>query len=137
METSWRDGNSLARQMQDAKRYAGYAIERKIPALVLSGMPGIGKDHAVEAAIAEANAQVVRIQPTDRRALLNAFKEARDTKLIFSNEGDTLFNRKEQVDILKLAMDVTGPRLYSHEVVERKGGDVTPVSHPAVRRVRR
>lgn len=108
--------NVLAQRVATATRKIGYVLTGREPVLYLTGDPGVGKTHMINAAMAETNRRPIIRKPANFGELLDVFEESDGTTPIVLEEIDHIFASPRMVNIIKIATDIEGHR---YEVVRK------------------
>lgn len=106
------EANPVAQAMKLATEETRRVLDGEELAVYLSGPKGIGKSHAIQAALAERKLAAVAVQPQSYRDVLDAYEQAGPKTPVFIDEADVIFQTTKNLNVLKLATDRKGARTY-------------------------
>lgn len=118
----WQDvplTNQLCRDVEDAARKIGYALDPSKSAEIVAyvcGQAGLGKSHAIRTALAERGLTGCFRAVSNYRDLIKAFEDANRTRQpLILEESDQVLWSERQANVLKEATDPAGRRSISFQ----------------------
>ena len=113
-ETDAERTDRIQRQYSTLDRMADRIIDGRLPALVVSGPPGLGKTYTVEQALDRANKDTDVIRGTVSAAgLYIALYSMAEGGVVVLDDCDAVFRDEEALNILKIVLDSSEKRVVS------------------------
>lgn len=114
-ETDEERRDRITRQYNTLSRMATRIIDRKLPALIVSGPPGLGKTYTVEQRLSEVDSQKVDIirGTVSGAGLYIALWNQADGGTVVLDDCDSVFRDEETLNILKIVLDSGERRIVS------------------------
>ena len=114
IETAEERADRITRQYRTLERMAARIINGGLPALIVSGPPGLGKTYTVEQKLNESGKDIDIIRGTvSGVGLYMALYNMRDGGVVVLDDCDAVFRDEEPLNILKIALDSSDKRIIS------------------------
>lgn len=110
--------NPVAKSVEQIRRQTRSVCAGFISGALIYGGPGIGKSHVIRGETESRKPLFLR--PKDSNDIIEAFIAAGPSRPIILEEADNVFNTVPMINVMKIALDVNGPR----ESWDRKHGTV-------------
>jgi hypothetical protein len=110
--------NRVARDLARAALWAEQVCDGSRPVAYICGVAGVGKTHAIRQGLHIAKARglaPIYCNPTSYREMVDAYAEAGGKRPVVFEEADQVFGTERMLNILKIATDEAGPRVYSED----------------------
>jgi len=113
-ETDEERADRITRQYRTLERMASRIIEGKLPALIVSGPPGLGKTYTIEQKLEESGKNVDVVRGTiSGVGLYTALWHMSEGGVVVLDDCDAVFRDEETLNILKIALDSSEKRIIS------------------------
>ncbi len=107
--------NPVAQDLSRAALWAEQVCQRSRSVAYICGAAGVGKTYAVDQGLQTAKRRGVRpvyCNPASYRDMVDAYAEADGKRPVVFEEADQVFGTERMLNVLKLATDESGPRVY-------------------------
>lgn len=118
---------------EDMRHYVREIIDKKIPSLLITGAPGVGKSFCVEDELHKSNytedKDYVIIKGKSTAAAMYISLYENNGKLIIYDDCDSIFKDKNAINVLKGALELSGTRRISWDVakdIKGTNGKIVP-----------
>ena len=113
-ETDQERTARIQRQYTTLGRMAKRIIDGQLPALIVSGPPGLGKTYTIEQELDKSGTDVDIIRGTvSAVGLYQALYRMSDGGVVVLDDCDTVFRDEETLNILKIVLDSSEKRMVS------------------------
>lgn len=114
VETPEERTDRIQRQYRTLERMSDRIIDGRLPAIIISGPPGLGKTYTVESRLQESGKEcdIIRGTVSPAGLYIAAFNMA-EGGVIVLDDCDAIFRDEEGLNILKILLDSSDKRIVS------------------------